>query len=463
MAQGLDVFLAPASISPGAQWSPLTRTEATRSDVLILIDTPNSRRSSWVQQEAGMALASGSLVIPVSLDGEFDELPGWIAGVQGIRPMSGETEEHLFARIAEQVVNEFGSAWSILPQELKRPATIGSSIVRLILLDQFSGPEERIGAWSRQYNRYLRINYEDDAAIPTGVSQGASLTLTGYLVERLCAFRRTNTTVLAQFTQSAVGKAEAFILSCQDNKEGGFGRLASEYRTRGGRRLTLDIRHTCWAIRALVSIDCDRLGPQIDRGLKWLARRVRSRENSDLWCWTTAPLLSLLFDDRLEPFDRWRKERGSLIRSVQKDLEASFDESLASWVKGEQMPGWVATDNALYVLNCLKTTAYVSRTLERQSQFAIDRLLSRSQFSLLGDKPARGIGLFHIDQAEAGPTCELLYILKNRNAAVVAELAHFLLFHLASRTTMTESFSWHLSAALTMPEVCNTRLESAGV
>ena len=308
-----------------------------------------------------MGLASGSLLIPVSLDGDFNQLPGWVAGIQGIRRTQAETDEHLFARIAEQVTNRFGSAWSILPDKLQELESLGAVALRTVLLDQFSSPAERGGAWSRQYDRYLRLNYGDQAHIPAGVSQGASLTFTGMIVEKLSQFSATDTTNLGQYALSAARRAEAFILSCQDNEEGGFGRRSSEFRTRGGRALTLDIRHTCWAIRALVNIDPSRLQSPIDRGLEWLARRARNRAHSDRWCWTTAPLLSLLLDARLQKFGIWSEVSANLWPSVSADLEDSFDASLASWTKGEADSSLVAIDNALYVLHCLREKQYLSQ------------------------------------------------------------------------------------------------------
>lgn len=453
-AKGVSTFFSPQSIPTGSDWASITRTRAGRAEVLVLLDSPSSRKSAWVQQESGMALASGSLLIPVSLDGELNQLPGWVAGIQGIRRTQGEMDEHLFARIAEQVTNRFGFAWSILPQTLQELETIGAVALRAILLDQFSGPAERAGAWSRQYDRYLRLNYGDQANIPTGVSQGASLTFTGMIVEKLCSYSAVDTGILGQYALSAARRAEAFILSCQDNEEGGFGRRSSEFRARGGRGLTLDIRHTCWAIRALLSIDPKRLQSQIEHGLEWLARRARNRADSDKWCWTTAPLLALIMDVRLQNSDGWRRESLSLSHSVSTDLEDSFDASLGSWTKGEANPALVAIDNALYVLHCLRRDN-ISGKLRDQCNAAIERLMSRSLFSVIQGQKMRGIPLFDIERPDVGPTCQLLDVLPHSDPSIRTELRYFIEQGLRARLIMPETFAWHLGSILNIPDVCN--------
>src|SRR5262249_32966871 len=159
-----------------------------------------------------------------------------------------------FSRIAEQVTDRLSSSWTILPLGLQNPDTIATKVLRTILLDQYSGPPERMGAWSRQYDRYLRLAYRD-ISVPAGVSQGASLTLTGLTIEHLTAFPSDCWGSVAPYLDASLERAEAFLLSSQDPQEGGFGRLSSEFRVRGGRALIPDIRHTCWAIRSLLSID----------------------------------------------------------------------------------------------------------------------------------------------------------------------------------------------------------------
>jgi hypothetical protein len=335
---------------------------------------------------------------------------------------------------------------------------VGSFVLRAILLDQFTGPEERMGAWSRQYDRYLRIYYSE-TGVRHAVSQGASLTFTGMVVERLSTLS-TRSGIVAEFANAALRRAEGFILSSQHRERGGFGRLSSENRVRGARTLTLDLRHTCWAIRALLSIDGRRFAQQIDDGLRWLAWRTRNRDDKDdRWCWTTAPLLALMSDPRLRTVDVWQQECAWLRETVQADLEASWDIGSHSWVKGEEQSKqrWISADNALYVLYCLKDCEHLSERLDGQRRAAIQGLLDRSRGSADG-VPARGIPLFS-EQPEVGPTAQLLEIMTcmgHMDKSV--ELSNFVATRVAAGRTMPQTFSWHLSSALAVPELCDRGL-----
>jgi len=451
--KGLAVFLAPDTIEAGGRWSPAIQRAARRSDVVVLLDSADSRKSPWVQQEAGMALASGSLLIPVSLDGKFNELPGWLGGFQAIEAIPGKALDKSLALVADRACDRLGATWSTLPAELQMPKTVGSFVLRTILLDQFTGPEERRGAWSRQYDRYLRIYYGDDDA-RHGVSQGASLTFTGMIVERL-ALLAAGSGPVPELAAGALRRAEAFILLSQHREQGGFGRLTADRRVRGERALTLDLRHTCWAIRALVSIDQQRLAQHITNGLRWLAWRARHRDDKDdKWCWTTAPLLALMNDPRLAATDEWRQECSALTETLQADLEASWDAASQSWVKGEEQPKWrwVSADNALYVLYCLKDIKNLSEQLNNQRQEAIKGLLARSA-SYNGDGIGRGIPLFS-EQPEIGPTAQLLEIMNCMGYTdKIAELSLFVASRLAAGQPMPETFSWNLSSILAAPDL----------
>jgi hypothetical protein len=400
-----------------------------------------------------MALASGSLLIPISL-GQRLRLPGWLRGIQAIRLDAEKVSKRSLDFVAERVCEQIGASWKALPPELRHPKTICSAVLRTVLLDQFSGPGERTGAWSRQYDRYLR-HYYGDRAIRRSISQGASLTFTAMLTERLSHFASSASGVQAELADAALGRAADFVLASQHKEQGGFGRRTQEVGTRGGRKLHLDMRHTCWAVRALLSIDARKFTHQIKRGLEWLAWHARHRgSDDDRWCWTTAPLLALMSDPRLNDFKRWRRHCVSMRRAVMIDLEKSFDDEIASWVKGEkeaETRSWVSVDNALYVMYCLKDCRNLSPRLKQQRRAAIQKLLTRSCI-VGGSTRARGVPMFEPNQPEVGPTAQLIEIMKDTKWAPECEkLARFVAMRLADRRTMPSTFSWHLSSVLTVP------------
>lgn len=455
-AAGVTTFLAEATVEIGEDWPSVIRASACRAEVLVLLDSEASRRSAAVQQEAGMALASGSLLIPVSLDGRFDRLPGWLAGIQATRAIPGPGYDAAISAIVDRVRAflhpELGGPGNGAP----RLATVGDCVLRTVLLDQFTAPPERRGAWSRQYDRYLNM-YWGPGPRRSDISQGASLTFTGMIIERLTQYARSGPAESVQLARLALERAEFFILSSQHPSEGGFGRRSIHRKTRAQHDLELDVRHTCWAVRALLSIDSERFHSPIQAALEWLSLHVQRRAESDRWCWTTAPLLALLNDERALSFACWSRQRNSTLGVLEDEIEKDFCPLYGSWVSGElpEKKQWVATDNALYVLYTLAKTDIVSERIREHVRMAVKQLMTKAR--RVGTDEL-GIPLF-TDEPEVGPTAQLIEILSlgrhEDDNMVRAEdrrdLLAFVLKRLNTSSTMPLTFSWHLSSALSVP------------
>jgi hypothetical protein len=330
-------------------------------------------------------------------------------------------------------------------------------VLKRVLLDQFSRPQERAGAWSRRFDRYLKLNYEDEP-VPTTVSQGASLTVTGLIVERLANYLPYAEVSTNWIIRAALDRAEMFIRESQDEMQGGFGRRSSEFTMHNGRPLILDLRHTCWAIRALLAIDATRLRAQIEAGLGWLAQHAKVRGSSDRLSWSAAVLLSLLEDSRVRDFPPWENLARQIQNEVAADLSSTFRRRLGSWVQGEIKQERAAIDNALYVLYCIKDCTCLPDVIRRQRDIALDMLLKRT---ILAPSPnrARGLPLFHHDQPDAGSTAQLLELIKDGTGDdYLEQLVNFLVCSLATRGPSEESFSWNLSAALVLSHLRERRL-----
>ena len=61
---GIHCFLAEKNIRPGEQWEPRIRDALLRSRRLLLLITPRSKDSRWVNAEAGAAWALGKPLVP---------------------------------------------------------------------------------------------------------------------------------------------------------------------------------------------------------------------------------------------------------------------------------------------------------------------------------------------------------------------------------------------------------------
>lgn len=89
---GLEVFMAPYSISPGAKWADSILESLRVSPWVVVLVTKESIESKFVQQEIGGAIIGKKGIIPVLLDSPPEKLPGWLSryqavDVRGLQPM----------------------------------------------------------------------------------------------------------------------------------------------------------------------------------------------------------------------------------------------------------------------------------------------------------------------------------------------------------------------------------------
>ncbi len=77
---GIDVSVAQWHIQAGKSLSEKIKNQIAQADSLVVLLTRNGQRSKWVQQEVGIAIGKGKLVIPIVEKGtSTDEL----AALQG--------------------------------------------------------------------------------------------------------------------------------------------------------------------------------------------------------------------------------------------------------------------------------------------------------------------------------------------------------------------------------------------
>src|SRR3989344_2611626 len=65
---GADVFLAHEDINPSSEWQDIILENLDSTDIFMPIITKNFPDSYWTDQESGIALAKGKLIVPISVD-----------------------------------------------------------------------------------------------------------------------------------------------------------------------------------------------------------------------------------------------------------------------------------------------------------------------------------------------------------------------------------------------------------
>lgn len=97
---GLDVFIAHQDIKPFEIWEDVIFKRIQASAIFVPLLTKDFQRSIWTDQETGIAVASGSVIIPVIID---VNPYGFIAKYQGLRWNSQEFHFKV-AELASQII-----------------------------------------------------------------------------------------------------------------------------------------------------------------------------------------------------------------------------------------------------------------------------------------------------------------------------------------------------------------------
>lgn len=91
----IEVYIFEEDPSPGALPSTKAMEGIKESDAFLVLLTPNSQKSPWVQQEVGFAKGEDCDIIPIVLDHPETELTGLLTGTEYL-PVEKENPETFF-------------------------------------------------------------------------------------------------------------------------------------------------------------------------------------------------------------------------------------------------------------------------------------------------------------------------------------------------------------------------------
>ena len=105
VSEGLTVFLAPLSLTPGQKWPQEILNALKTSTWVFFLASRAACESPWVQQELGAAMATQKKLVPITWDTPPSELPGWIGHIQALdlRGASADVITQHFASIADAI------------------------------------------------------------------------------------------------------------------------------------------------------------------------------------------------------------------------------------------------------------------------------------------------------------------------------------------------------------------------
>ncbi len=107
--EGFRCFLAEKDIRPGDQWEPRIRDALIASERILVLITPNSKDSKWVNAEAGAAWALDKPLIPALMFVKPDEVIELISKHQAC-PVHNQTEIDRFVADLKTVIHANASS-----------------------------------------------------------------------------------------------------------------------------------------------------------------------------------------------------------------------------------------------------------------------------------------------------------------------------------------------------------------
>jgi hypothetical protein len=120
VASGVSVFLAPASLEPGQQWSEEVLNALRGSAWVTFLASRAACSSAWVQQELGVAIGMQKKLVPIVWDMLPSALPGWAARHQAVN-LAGASIEQARDQIAS------------ISQRIKSDKALGRLVLGLII------------------------------------------------------------------------------------------------------------------------------------------------------------------------------------------------------------------------------------------------------------------------------------------------------------------------------------------
>lgn len=114
--EGLSIYLASVSMSPGERWKQSILDNLRSSTWVICLASRAACESHWVMQEMGVAIGANKKLVPFVWDMLPDALPGWMQQYQAVN-LGGASQEEAKAaivRVAATIKSEKQKGLAIL-------------------------------------------------------------------------------------------------------------------------------------------------------------------------------------------------------------------------------------------------------------------------------------------------------------------------------------------------------------
>ena len=322
-----------------------------------------------------------------------------------------------------------------------------------VLDDQYT-KGDAAGAWSRRYPEYIKFLYNGD--IPSDVSWRESITISAQIAAALIQY--SNKFPNENITKTISQRLKLFkdYLKRHYSAElGGVG-LATSGKYRGSPGISVDIRHTAWAVIALwhLGVQDSEIKEMFYSATRYISSKIESDcRTIDKYALTYAALHQILTTNKLSSVIMPSVQS---CRSAQKRIEGilidKFVREYKSWDLDDLRDDpRVSIDNALSVLEPIQISSCIDSECSKVLKVALNHLYESLQ--PVGNK-MMALPFCEEGEPDIGATIELLWcIAKNQDVFKpkrnrVKKMINYIVDPLRQENNDKFAYPWNLSSAL---------------
>jgi len=327
-------------------------------------------------------------------------------------------------------------------------------VIDEIIREQFGANDgEASGAWSRSYAAYLEFYFGSDT--PGDVSAKHSISFSSWVVRPVLTFSKTleEKSASRSLLHDAVSKHLNYLVKHQDPITGGYGLQNKVPNSTNDKGITIDIRHTVWAMLSLYDLNemTKNVPPQalLDAGT-FIGTHLEKIQLKGQRTFTLSGIHQLLTTKVVSiPFDYEYLRIEKIQAKVEEALLLDFDSSYATWDLEDRVdPERIKIVSALLNLESMSIDGIKLHGLRNAVDVSIDRLCG---YLIRHDDGSVGLPFVEGDTADIGVSIQLFSILsKNKCLAVkhqetIKSLALFIFRPQTWTNEHRHGYAWQLA------------------
>ena len=324
-----------------------------------------------------------------------------------------------------------------------------------VLADQYT-EGSAAGAWGKRYPEYIEWLFDGKENIPSDVSWHESITISAHIAEALTQFiSKCPDDNLTKAILPRLNILRDYLKRHYNSEFKGFG-LATGGKYKGPPGISVDNRHTVWAIIALwyLGIKDGETNEILHNAAEFIANKLNPFTLDEKYTLTYAAFHKLLSMKGLSsvvmPSEKLRR---SALKRIEGAIIDKYVPQYGSWDPDDLLDDpKIHITNALCVLEPIQISLCIDKECSEVLQKALVHMCEKNLITL--DKKTMALPFYIGGDPDIGVTIELLWcLIKNRDVfkpkkGVIKKMVNFIADPSNQKENLVFAYSWNLSSAL---------------